>query len=132
MGLIQLFVVYTALYLFYFESPNILDVPRKLRHLMLMGSLLGVYALGTYHLRFSNHSWMGALWHLVHISGIVVLFLAGLFDWLIHPLNYAARLMLRQIHEFLISPVLYVGMGLLARYLLNKNSSRSDDSKSNQ
>jgi hypothetical protein len=60
---------------------------------------------------------MGALWHLVHVSGILVLLLTGLFDWLIHPLNYAVCIMLRQIHEFLISPVLYVGMGLLANYL---------------
>ncbi len=116
-GLLQLVAVYTAYYLFFFESPDVLAIPRKLRHLVLMGSLLGVYALGTYHLQFSKHAWMGALWRLVHVTGISILLLAGLFDWLIQPLNYPMRLMMRQLHEFLISPVLYVGMGLLAKHL---------------
>jgi hypothetical protein len=116
-GLVQLFLVYTALYLFFFEAPYLLDIPRKMRHLILMTSLLGVYGLGSYHLQFSKHAWMGSLWHLVHISGILILFFSGLFDWLIYPLNYPMRILLRQIHEFLISPVLYVGMGLLVKYL---------------
>lgn len=116
-GLMQLIAVYTAVYLLFFESPDILEIPRKLRHLILMGSLLGVYALGTYHLQFSKHSWMGALWHLVHVTGISILLLTGLFDWLIRPLSYPMRMMMRQVHEFLISPVLYVVMGLLAKYL---------------
>lgn len=126
-GLVQLIAVYTALYLLFFESPDILEIPRKLRHLMLMGSLLGVYALGTYHLQFSKHAWMGALWHLVHVTGISILLLAGLFDWLIQPLNYPMRVMMRQLHEFLISPVLYVGMGLLAKHLPLSQAKRNSD-----
>lgn len=126
-GLVQLIAVYTALYLLFFESPDVLDIPRKLRHLILMGSLLGVYALGTYHLQFSKHAWMGALWHLVHVTGISILLLAGLFDWLIQPLNYPMRVMMRQLHEFLISPVLYVGMGLLATHLPLSQAKRNGD-----
>lgn len=126
-GLVQLIAVYTALYLLFFESPDILEIPRKLRHLMLMGSLLGVYALGTNHLQFSKHAWMGALWHLVHVTGISILLLAGLFDWLIQPLNYPMRVMMRQLHEFLISPVLYVGMGLLAKHLPLSQAKRNSD-----
>lgn len=120
-GLIQLVAVYSALHLFYFEAPDVLEIPRKNRHLILMASLLGVYALGTYHLQFRNAAWMGALWHLVHLGGIAFLCVIGLFDWLIQPLSYPLRLMLRQVHEFLISPVLYVGMGLLGKYLPQKD-----------
>ena len=126
-GWLQLVAVYTAYYLLFVESPDVLAIPRKLRHLVLMGSLLGVYALGTYHLQFSKHAWMGALWHLVHISGISILLLAGLFDWGIQPLNYPMRSMLRQLHEFLLSPVLYVGMGLLAKHLPLAQAERNRD-----
>lgn len=125
-GLVQLFLVYTALYLFFFEAPYLLDIPRKLRHLILMGSLLGVYALGTYHLQFIHHRWMGTLWHFVHLFGIAILLLSGLYDWLIHPLSYPMRMFFRQIHEFLISPVLYVGMGLLAKTLVPPTGERKE------
>lgn len=120
-GLIQLVAVYTALHLLYFEAPDVLEIPRKIRHLIMIASLLGVYALGTYHLQFGTATWMRVLWHLVHLGGMAFLFALGLFDWLIQPLSYPMRLMLRQVHEFLISPVLYVGMGLLGKYLPQKD-----------
>jgi 3-phosphoshikimate 1-carboxyvinyltransferase len=53
--------------------------------------------------------------------------LAGLFDWVIQPLNYPMRSMLRQLHEFLLSPVLYVGMGLLAKHLPLAQAERNSD-----
>jgi len=127
-GLLQLIAVYTAYHLFFVESLDVRAItPGKLRVLVFMGSLVGIYALGTYHLRFSKHSWMGSLWHLVHLSGISILLLAGLFDWLIQPLNYPTFLMMRQLHEFLISPVLYVGMGLLAKHLPLSQAKRNSD-----
>jgi hypothetical protein len=125
-GLVQLFIVYTLLYLFFFEAPYLLEIPRMVRHAILMGSLFGIYLLGTYHLQFSNHRWMGTLWHFVHLTGISVLFLSGLWDWLIEPLSYPMRLLFRQIHEFLISPVLYVGMGLLSRALPSFTDKQTD------
>jgi hypothetical protein len=123
-GLVQVLIIYSGLYLFFFESPDVLEISRKVRHVVLMSSLLGVYALGTYHLRFQSMAWMGALWHLVHLSGISFLVLFGLFDWLVQPLGYPMRLVLRQVHEFLVSPVLYVGMGLLAENLPHRSQSQ--------
>lgn len=117
LGLIQLMVIYTAMYLFFYEAPYLYEIPRKLRHLIKFCSLIGVYFLGTYHLRFEKQKWMGALWHMVHMSGISFVVLVGVFDWLIHPTSQAIRLLAQQINEFLISPVLFVAMGLLEKYL---------------
>ncbi|MCG9899107.1 MAG: hypothetical protein MH132_03820 [Hydrotalea sp.] len=120
LGLLQLMVIYTAMYLFFYEAPYFADIPRKLRHLIKFSSLIGVYLLGTYHLRFEKQRWMGALWHIVHISGISFVLSMGAFDWLVHPTSQAVRLLAHQINEFLISPVLFVAMGLLEKYLKKK------------
>lgn len=117
LGLIQLMVIYTALYLFFYEAPYLDEIPRKLRHLIKLSSLIGVYSLGTYHLQFEKQKWMGALWHIVHISGISFVVLVGAFDWLIYPTSQTVRALAQQINEFLISPVLFVAMGLLEKYL---------------
>lgn len=120
LGLLQLMVIYTAMYLFFYEAPYLADIPRKLRHLIKFSSLIGVYLLGTYHLRFEQQRWMGAVWHIVHISGISFVLSVGAFDWLVHPTSQAVRLLAHQINEFLISPVLFVAMGLLEKYLKKK------------
>jgi len=121
LGLVQIVFLYSALYLFFYEAPYKLDIPYEFRQLIYFGSLLGVYGLGTYHLRLVQHAWMGALWHLIHLIGISVLILFGLYDWVIQPVPNSIRIFMRQIHEFLVAPTLYVGMGLLSRFLKGAN-----------
>lgn len=117
LGLLQLMVIYTAMYLFFYEAPYLTEIPRKIRHLIKFGSLIGVYLLGTYHLRFEQQRWMAALWHIVHLSGISFVMMVGAYDWIVRPTPFYVRALAQQINEFLISPVLFVAMGLLEKYL---------------
>jgi hypothetical protein len=60
---------------------------------------------------------MFIIWHFIHITGIGLIALFGLYDLLISPTSILIRSFLGSINEFLISPVLFVGMGILHKKL---------------
>ncbi|WP_345275222.1 hypothetical protein [Litoribaculum gwangyangense] len=76
-----------------------------------------VYFIGTFHLGKLKDKWMSSIWHLVHISGLIIITSLGLFDWFIMELSRDIKNFAHTIQEILISPVLYVAMGLLNRSL---------------
>lgn len=119
-GLIILFLLYSAYYIFFFESPNFELIPRKIRHLIKFSMLITVYLIGLRQLHLEQIKWMQTIWHMVHISGIFIITSFGTFDWLIHPLALNIRVILFDLNEFLIAPTLYVSMGLLHRFLLEE------------
>lgn len=112
-GLFYIVALYSLMYLFFLDAPGTAHLPRNIRHVVLFASLILVYGVGTIHLRIQKPAWMGTIWHFIHIAGISFLLLSGIIDWLIYPLPYKFKLMLRQVHEFLIAPSLYIIMGLL-------------------
>ncbi len=62
-------------------------------------------------------TWMASLWHIVHISGLCIITAIGLFDWLFLEGKTILGLsrFARTIQELLISPILYVAIGLFNR-----------------
>lgn len=112
-GLILLLIIYTIVYLFYYELPFYNEIPRRLRQFIKLVILISVYLIGSYHLKLNNIKWMQIIWHIIHISGISIIIFFGIYDLLIHPTpNFIIPLLL-SINELLISPVLFVGMGIL-------------------
>ncbi|NNC50489.1 MAG: hypothetical protein HKO01_08155 [Flaviramulus sp.] len=78
--------------------------------------------IGSLHLGKLKDQWMSYLWHFIHITGLCIITSIGLFDWLISDIPLGVLLFGGSVQEFLISPLLFVAMGLLNRKL-NKNSS---------
>ncbi|WP_296313370.1 hypothetical protein [Winogradskyella sp. UBA3174] len=122
-GLIIIFILYSCYYIFIAEHKNTALIPRKLRHVITLVFTLAVYFVGTFHLGKLKVTWMASLWHIVHVSGLCIITAIGLFDWLFLEGKTILSLsrLARTIQELLISPILYVAMGLLNRSLNNKN-----------
>ena len=95
--------------------------------IILIISLLftvAVYFAGTFHLGKLKATWMSTFWHIVHISGLCIITGIGLFDWLFLEGNTIPRLSIfaRSIQEILISPLMYLAMGLLNQMLNNNKA----------
>lgn len=120
-GVLFIILIYSLYYVFFAENSYSNKVPRKIKHLISFLTTFAIYFVGTIHLGKLKDSWMSSIWHFVHISGLLILTCFGLFDWFIFGLSIRAKGFALSIQEILISPILYVAMGLLNRSL-NKNS----------
>lgn len=118
-GLIIIIIIYSWYYLcflHFIENSQTVSIPRKIRHIMILLITITVYFVGTFHLGKIKDTWMSTIWHIIHISGLFIITSIGLFDWLFGGTIMLTRLA-RTIQELLISPVLYVAMGLLNKSL---------------
>ena len=113
MGLIIIVIIYSAFYIYFADSENALLIPRKIRHIIKFGTTILVYAVGSFHLGQLHQKWMGMLWHIIHISLLVTITSIGLYDWTFGMVSQSTKDLAQSMQEFLISPVLYVGMGIL-------------------
>tara|TARA_R110000868_G_scaffold3388_10_gene21923 strand:- start:108 stop:515 length:408 start_codon:yes stop_codon:yes gene_type:complete len=116
-GLVFIIIIYSWYYIYIAENEYIASLPRKLKHVISFLSTITVYFVGTFHLGKLKDTWMSSLWHLIHISGLCIITLIGLYDWFIMETALNVKIFARGIQEILISPVLYVAMGLLNRSL---------------
>lgn len=116
-GLMLILIVYSLFYLFFVESDQTQFIPRRIRHIIKFSTTILVYLIGTFHLGKLNDKWMYQIWHFIHISLLAVLVLIGAYDWLFGMVSKQVKDFTVTIQEFLISPVLYVGMGIIQRRL---------------
>ena len=112
-GLLFIFIIYSSFYIFFAESSYFLDIPRKIRHVIKFVSTVSVYYTGTYHLGRIGNLWMLYLWHIIHISLLFTITMIGVYTWIYGLPGYSVILLAKTFQEFLISPVLYVGMAIL-------------------
>lgn len=92
---------------------DISQIPRKIRHVIKFTTTIAVYIIGSFYLGQIKEKWMSRLWHIVHIALLCIITSFGLFDWFINPLSQSTKDLVQSMQEFLISPVLYVSMGVL-------------------
>jgi len=111
-GLIFILIIYTTYYVFFLENSSLV-IPSKIRHDIKFLATIAVYLVGTFHLGQLKDKWMSLIWHLVHISGLFIITFLGLFDWFITEISLNLRLFANSIQEILISPLLYLAMGLI-------------------
>lgn len=111
-GLIFILIIYTTYYVYFLENSSLV-IPSKLRHVIKFLATIAVYFVGTFHLGQLKDKWMSVIWHLVHISGLFIITFLGLFDWFITEISLNLRLFANSIQEILISPLLYLAMGLI-------------------
>jgi hypothetical protein len=113
MGLVIIVLIYSAFYICFADSENAITIPRKMRHIIKFGTTILVYGVGSFHLGTLQQKWMGMLWHCIHISLLVTITSIGLYDWTFGMVSQPTKDIAQSMQEFLISPVLYVGMGIL-------------------
>lgn len=111
-GLVVILVIYTLYYLL-FADTDVTWIPRKIRHVIKFVTTVAVYLVGTYHLGVLKDKWMSNLWHFIHISLLAIITLVGVYDWTFGMVSPQVKDMTVTMQEFLISPVLYVGMGII-------------------
>lgn len=119
LGLVLIILIYSVYYLYFIDNIDFI-FSRKARHAATFLTTLIIYFIGTFHLGKLSDSWMSFIWHIVHISGLFILTSIGLYDWFIGETSLNIRSFAKSIQELLISPVLYVGMGVI-NSTLNKN-----------
>jgi len=94
-----------------------MNYPKMAFHLIRFGTTIAVYFIGTLHLGRLKDSWMSKVWHLVHVGGLIIITSLGLVDWFIIEISRSIKHFAHTIQEILISPVLYVAMGILNKAL---------------
>lgn len=110
-GLVVILVIYSLYYLL-FADTDVSWIPRKVRHVIKFVTTIAVYLVGTYHLGELRDKWMSHGWHFIHISLLCIITLVGVYDWTFGMVSQPVKDMTVTMQEFLISPVLYVGMGI--------------------
>lgn len=120
LGLLAILVVYSIFNLLVGDSPDAYGIPRKLRHVLKFLTVGLVYAIGSLALKRTYDGWMLQLWHLVHIVLLFLLLVIGGWDWLIQPVSYTFKRLANSIQEFLISPVLYLAMGVIGARIIQQ------------
>jgi hypothetical protein len=116
-GFIFIVIIYSWNYLYFIEYKDALLLPKITMHFLSFTITIVVYFIGTFHLGQLKDTWMSSLWHLVHISGLIIMISLGLVNLFIIELNVNLKHLVFTIQEILISPVLYVAMGLLNKTL---------------
>jgi len=111
-GLVFIIVIYS---IYYF------NISRRVKHISSFVTTIIIYFVGTFHLGKLEDSWMSSLWHMVHISGLIILTSLGLYDFLFAEISISLKSFAKSVQELLVSPVLYVGMGLLNTTLKNNS-----------
>jgi len=112
-GLFAIFLVYSLYKIYWVDISYYSSIPRKIRHTARFGSVLLVYSIGSFALKKYTVEWMMTIWHLLHIIIISLLVLIGLYDWTFGMTSVSVRNIAASFHEFLISPALYVAMGII-------------------
>jgi len=124
-GLVLIIIFYSTYYIGFEENEIMHTFNRYVQYLIKFLFTVIIYLIGSLHLGKLKDEWMSYLWHFIHISGLCIITSIGLYDWLISDIPLGVLLFGGSIQEFLISPLLYVAMGLLNR-ILNKSSTEAN------
>lgn len=117
-GLAVIIVIYTLYYMGFVYVSNFNQIPRKVRHLSRLVSILFVYGAGFYAFKKYDVKWIRTVWNLVYFAIVILLVFIGVYDWSFGPASMQTRNIAKTLHEFLISPLLYVGLLIINRILV--------------
>lgn len=112
-GLLAIIIVYSLYNIYLTDTDYYYFIPRIIRHFAGLGCVLLVYGIGTFSLKKYTIGWIMLIWHLFHAVLIVLLVLIGIYAWGWWPIGIQWHNLALTMFEFLISPALYIIMGLL-------------------
>lgn len=115
-GLLILLPVYTLLQLLYYLPEA--SLPRFIGSLVLSPVWLTLpfaYVLGWMLMRRWDAAWVVAVWHMVHFALVGFAMCVLFYGRFIGPVPRGIADSIQPVVGFLISPILYLGLGLLYR-----------------
>ncbi len=113
-GFIIIVVIYSLYNLYLVDVNYYQSIPRKVRHICKFATILSIYGIGTVALKKYTTAWMMYIWHLLHVIIISILLLIGIYDWTFGEISVQFRNVAATLFEFLISPVIYIAVGILS------------------
>ncbi|MFT4152933.1 hypothetical protein [Parafilimonas sp.] len=108
-----LIILVYILYGIYFDLTSVPNIPGKWKHANKFLFVLIIYGTGSFALKQFTVKWMMQVWHLIHVIFIFILLVIGLYDWIAGGITGKIRNVANALFEFLISPALYVCMGII-------------------
>jgi hypothetical protein len=115
-GLICILIIYSLFYLIQADNNEITHlIPYKAKVAGKIIVVFLVYITGSYFLKELPQQWLLNLWHVIHIFLISILLSLWVWHYIIQPLPLHIRRFGFSIHEFLISPLLYLATGIVGR-----------------
>jgi hypothetical protein len=119
-GFIAIVLVY-SLYNIYLVDVSYYDqIPRKVRHIARFLSIVMVYGIGIYTLKKCMSLWVTNLWNSIYLAVTIILIIIGGYDWATGGALTPIRNVANTLHEFLISPILFVVLYIIHDKLLRK------------
>ena len=115
LGLLCICVSYT-LYKIYFGEDHLeheLHLVNKIKHLIKFSFILLVYTIGYFALRKTSAPWLMLIWNCLYAAIAILLVFVGLDDWIFPRAPAILRNFADALHQFLISPVLYVAVWII-------------------
>jgi hypothetical protein len=116
-GLVFIILIYSMFYILFADRAETILIPRKWRHVIKFMTTIVVYLIGSYHLGKQKNTWMLYMWHIIHISLLSTITSIGLYDWVFGMVRIGVKEIAASMQEFLISPILYIAMGILNQRL---------------
>jgi hypothetical protein len=114
-GLLALTILY-CLYFLYFIYGVSQVLPLRARHIVKFLFILLAYGAGGFSLKkYAAIPWTMQIWHGVYLITLLLLLLLGGYDWEIARVPFPVRVLADDLQEFLVSPVLYVVIGIMSR-----------------
>lgn len=83
------------------------------KHVVKFGTILLVYAIGTYALKNYVEEWMLKIWHFCYIVIMFLLLFIGFWDLISWIESVQVHNIANSLDEILISPILYIAMGII-------------------
>jgi len=111
-GLCVIILLYAFYYIFFLYGIA-QEMPVRGRHVIKFLFIAGVYGSGLFYLKRGGGGWVLSIWHLVYGSALALLVLLGAYDWAVARTALALREVADDLQELLVSPLLYVALGLL-------------------
>lgn len=126
-GLIWLLLVYTAVQLLYFNPPVKLPYwVQTFKQPIRWFSITIVFITGIFILRRVKDQWLLILWNLIHFVVIGYLLAVAFYEYIIAPVSYGIRASVEPIVEFLVSPIIYIGMGIMYASIQKKQPTKNE------
>ena len=123
LGLVAIILVYTLYYMLFVYVSYFKDIPRKVRHISRLISIIVVYGIGYYSFKNYDVKWIRSIWNFIYFTVVIMLILVGIYDWTLGPASASIRNVAKTMHELLISPVLYAGILIINRVVVKLGSS---------
>ncbi|MHA4808153.1 hypothetical protein ACX0G9_08595 [Flavitalea flava] len=120
-GLLAITLLYIVYYLYFIYGLS-REIPLRLRHIVKFLFILTAYGIGNFTLKRYTVGWMMRIWHGVYLVSLLLLVLFGAYDWGIARTPFSLRIIADDLQEFLISPILYVAMGILRKSLVKEGA----------